>query len=117
MKDIIDLGNLVFNQLIVAHGESEESRLLFLYNITVGEPWTINTNKTIVVSNEGVSISFDDQVIHELNGQWKLLLLSKREAAADAERAKMNSGVNKFKDGDTFEFWQNDNGPWREINF
>lgn len=116
MKDIIDLGNLVFNQLINKHGEVEESRLLFLYNITVGEPWIINTNKVVQISETGVSISFDDSVISELQVQWKGLLFNKQEKAADNERAKMNAGVNRFKDGDTFEFWQNET-PWKEIKF
>jgi hypothetical protein len=41
MKDIIDLGNLVFSQLVKSHGELEESRTLFLYGITVGSDWQV----------------------------------------------------------------------------
>ena len=41
MKDLIDLGNLVFNQLIKEHGEIEESRLLFIYGVTTGTQWSV----------------------------------------------------------------------------
>lgn len=116
MKDIIDLGNLVFNQLVKDHGETEESRLLFLYNITVNEPWIINITKTVQLSEAGVLINFEDSVISDLNAEWKQILFNRELAKADKQRESMNANINKFKDGDTFEFWQNET-PWREINF
>ena len=41
MKDLIDVGNLVFDRLVSDHGELSESRTLFLYGVTTGNTWFV----------------------------------------------------------------------------
>ena len=117
MKDIIDLGNLVFNQLVKSHGELEESRTLFLYGITVGSDWQVlGSVKVVIIDQTGVSINFEDQIITDVNSQWKQIITNRQGVKAAAELSKIKSNTKQFKDGETYEFWQNE-GPWKEINF
>jgi hypothetical protein len=118
MKDIIDLGNSVFNHLVKEHAELEESRTLFLYGITMGNTWfIIDSAKWIIVEESGLTYNFDDPEIAKLDKVWKDLKFQKELIAAQKimkEISPQSRSVNP-QDGDTFEFWNNET-PWREIN-
>jgi hypothetical protein len=117
MKDIIDLGNLVFDRLIEAYGETQESRMLFLYGITTSTSWSVlNSEKTILVQSEGVSLNFEDPVISKLSSQWQSIRAEKDKAALAERLRRFKEEYEKPapKDGDTFNFWS-DPGTFREI--
>ena len=102
MKDLIDVGNLVFDRLVSDHGELSESRTLFLYGVTTGNTWfVLDSAKWITIDPTGALKNFEDSVIEKIDEEWKSLLLAKE--------------ITKAKDGDTYEFWKNE-GPWREIS-
>ena len=107
MKDLIDLGNLVFDQLMSNHGELKESRLLFLYGITTVTKWSvINSNKWLLIERGGITKNFTDPVLDKLNEEW---LSIKREI----DYNRINRALNKMRaefdrkaprDGDVWEF-------------
>jgi hypothetical protein len=116
MKDIIDVGNLVFDRLISDYGELSESRTLFLYGITTGTTWfVLDSAKWITIDQTGITKNFDDSVIEGIDQDWKNLILSKEAAKADKIIQQIKPKNNGPKDGDTYEFWKNE-GPWREIS-
>lgn len=117
MRDIIDLGNKVFDHLIEAHGEIQESRMLFLYHITTGTPWHIlGTDKFLIVEEGGVTKNFEDRFLDELTLEWKKIKFNREyEAAQRIKRAiSPENQANSPKDGDVFNFWGNE-GEFREI--
>ena len=117
MKDIIDLGNLVFDQLVIEHGELEESRVLFLYDITKGNDWQVlNDIKVIRIDNSGVTKNFEDLVIEKLNDSWRSVVSQRDSIASAAISDQMKSQIKELKDGDIIEFGKS-SGPWREIPF
>lgn len=109
MMDIIDIGNKVFDRLVDSYGEDPESRLLFLAGCTTGYEWfVINSDKRLFVTENGISYNFEDEVINQIN-----LEISEIKKAAELELAKritkeMESGRDKFKDGDIYHFWSDD---------
>jgi hypothetical protein len=117
MKDIIDLGNKVFDRLIDAYGETAESRTLFLYGITTNTRWSIiGSDHWVLVQADGVFMDFEDPILSDLSQQWLAI-------RADQEKAETAARLQKFKDeytrptpkdGDTFTFWS-DGGTFREI--
>ena len=116
MKDLIDLGNLVFDQLIAEHGELAESRTLFLYGITTGSSWQVlNSQKTLVIDKGGVSKNFEDKAIDAYDRAWKNLI---KEAELTHARQVLNAikREDNPKDGDTIEFGKS-SGEWRNIDF
>lgn len=117
MKDIIDLGNKVFDHLIEAHGELPESRTMFLYGITMASTWFIlGTNKTLIIEEGGITKNFEDRYLDELSAEWKKIKFN-REYVAAQEIKRLISPENQAsspKDGDTFNFWSNE-GEFREI--
>jgi hypothetical protein len=117
MKDIIDLGNMVFDRLIQTHGEIPESRMLFLYGITTNTKWTMmGSDRWVLVHADGVTANFDDPALAELSSQW-LAIRSAQDQAVFTERLKrFREEYEKPapKDGDTFNFWS-DPGTFREI--
>lgn len=117
MKDLIDVGNRVFDRLILAHGEMPESRTLFLYGITTGTTWTIiDSTKWINIEKTGITKNFEDSEIDQADRDWKFQLESQTQAAAQKIIDKIKPKNDGPRDGDTYEFWRND-GPWREIKF
>lgn len=117
MKDLIDLGNKVFDILVKDHGEDPASRTLFLYAISVDnpQPWyVLGSDKRVMITQSGVSISFQDDAISSLNLEWTKLIDDKKAAQADQVLSKIKSQNFSPKDGDTFNFWENE-GPWKEI--
>lgn len=117
MKDLIDLGNKVFDHLIEAHGELPESRTMFLYSITVGSTWYIlGTNKCLTIEEGGLSKNFEDRFLEEIGLEWKKIKFNREyEAAQKIKRAiSPENQANSPKDGDTFNFWGNE-GEFREI--
>ena len=117
MKDIIDLGNKVFDQLISEHGESQESRMLFLYGITTQTRWSIvGSAKWVLVHADGVSLNFEDPVLAELSDQWMKIRAeqSRLQLADRLKRFKAEYERPSPKDGETFNFWS-DSGNFREI--
>lgn len=117
MKDIIDLGNKVFDLLIEAHGELPESRTIFLYGITMGSTWFIlGTSKMIVIEDSGLTKNFEDSRLDKLNEEWKQLKFNKELEAARKIKSMISpeNQENSPKDGDTFNFWGNE-GEFREI--
>ena len=117
MKDIIDLGNRVFDHLIEAHGELPESRTMFLYGITTGSTWFIlGTVKTLTIEEGGLTKNFEDLFLDELTLEWKKIKLNREYLAAQQIKriiSPENQG-NSPKDGDTFNWWNNE-GEFREI--
>jgi hypothetical protein len=117
MKDLIDVGNLVFDRLTQAHGEIAESRTLFLYGITIGNTWfVLESVKWVLIEPAGITKNFEDTVIEQVDAKWKAFLLAKEQIVADKVIQQIKPKGSGPKDGDTFEFWQNET-PWREINF
>ena len=116
MKDLIDVGNLVFDRLISDHGELSESRTLFLYGVTTGNTWfVLDSAKWITIDPTGVLKNFEDSVIEKIDEEWKSLLLAKEITKANKVIQQIKPKNNGPKDGDTYEFWKNE-GPWREIS-
>ena len=116
MKDLIDLGNLVFNQLLSDHGELPESRTLFLYGITTGSTWTVlNSQKLLTITQDGISKNFEDKAIDAYDRAWK-----KQLKEAEIERARQITRAIKREDtpreGDIIEFGKS-SGEWRNIDF
>lgn len=119
MRDLIDLGNLVFDQLLAVHGEVPESRMLFLYGITTTTEWfVINSNKSLRIDAGGVTKNFNDPVIDNLSAQWVALKQQvdyvRLERALNRMRAEFDRPAPK--DGDIWEFG-NSNNSFRDINF
>ena len=115
MKDIIDLANLVFDELIKRHSEEPTGRELFLYTVTLNQRfYLINSNKTIHISSSGISKNFEDQIIDDLDRQWKSQLQSTKEKLANEFLKRVKAENVQPKDGDVFNFWNNE-GPWKEI--
>jgi hypothetical protein len=116
MKDIIDVGNSVFDRLVSDHGELSESRTLFLYGITTGTTWfVLDSVKWITIDQAGIAKNFDDSVIEAVDRDWKNLLSAKDAANANKIIQQIKPKDNGPKDGDHYEFWKNE-GPWREIS-
>lgn len=117
MKDIIDLGNRVFDRLIEEHGETQESRTLFLYGITTSTKWSIiGSDKWVLVHADGVMINFEDDQLAALSNEWRSIR-DEQDKAALADRLKrFREEYEKPtpKDGDTFDFWSG-SGHFREI--
>lgn len=119
MKDLIDLGNLVFDRLMSDHGEVKESRMLFLYGITTTTEWfIINSNKRLLIDASGVTKNFNDAVIDQLSEQWKNLKLK-----VDYDRLMKTLTIMRAefdrpapRDGDVWEYG-NSNGAFRDITF
>lgn len=117
MKDLIDLANKTFDVLIKNHGEEPEGRTLFLYSVSLEnpQPWyVIGTDKRVIIDRAGVTINFEDLEIIELTTAWQKLVNSAKNAQADKVLAQIKNQNFSPKDGDTFDFWQNE-GPWKEI--
>jgi hypothetical protein len=115
MIDLIDLANLVFDELLKKHGEEPSGRELFLYTMTLNQRfYLINSNKTIHISSSGISKNFDDFEIDKLNIQWQEQLQSNKEKLATEFLKRIKSEQTTPKDGDTFNFWNNETA-WREI--
>jgi len=118
MRDLIDLGNLVFNRLISDHGETEAGRLLFLYGITIGSDWhDRSTNKVVNISLSGVSHNFGDPVISKLNEEW-VKIIQEIDIRRNAQAlAKMRAEYEiQLKPGDIYEFGKS-SGEFRQLNF
>lgn len=118
MKDLIDLANLVYDQLIKEHGETKEGRMLFLYGASIANEWFIvGTNKSLTVSVEGVTKNFNDKVIDDLSAKWKELVATYERKKVEAMLKKMRSEYEfTIKPGDTYEFGKS-SGGFREIGF
>jgi hypothetical protein len=119
MKDLIDLGNLVFNQLIKEHSEHEESRMLFLYGVTTGTQWSVlNSDKWLLIEPAGITKNFSDQTIDALTSEWQLLKNSHDQKAVDLKLARMRAEYDRPqpKDGEVIEFWSG-SSTFREIKF
>lgn len=119
MKDLIDLGNLAFNQLIKDHAELEESRLLFLYGVTTSTQWSIlNSDKWLLIEPAGITKNFSDQTIEDLNLEWQSLKNLHDQRAVDSKLAKMRAEYDRPqpKDGEVIEFWSG-SSTFREIKF
>jgi hypothetical protein len=117
MKDIIDLGNMVFDRLIESHGESNESRTLFLYGITTSTKWSVlGSEKWVHVHAGGVSCNFEDPILSKLSSQWQSIKAAqdKIELAERLKKFRAEYEKPSPKDGDTFNFWS-DSGAFREI--
>jgi hypothetical protein len=116
MKDIIDVGNSVFDRLVSDHEELSESRTLFLYGITTGTTWfVLDSAKWITIDQAGIAKNFDDSLIEAIDRDWKNLLSAKDAASANKIIQQIKPKDNGPKDGDRYEFWKNE-GPWREIS-
>lgn len=115
MNDLIDLGNLVFDALIHSHGANPEDRVLFLYSLTQGTEWHAGENKFVQVLPSGVVKNFEDSEIERLSKDWTDQIDLAKQAIAAQAMTKLKAEPKQFKNGDTFEFWQNE-GPWRDIN-
>ena len=106
--DVIDIGHKVFDRLVDSYGEDPESRLLFLASCTTGFEWfVINSDKQLTVTDHGISANFEDEVITQINAEIKEELRNRDEAVAKKFAQEMERGRDKFKDGDTYEFWSN----------
>ena len=104
--DVIDIGLKVFDRLVDKYGEDPESRLLFLAGCMTGYKWfVINSDKTVLVSDGGISASWEDEVFTQINADLRADLRKIEEAAVKKVTDEIASGQNKFKDGDTYEFW------------
>jgi hypothetical protein len=116
MGDLIDLANKVFDILIKDHSEDPASRALFLYTVTISQPWyVLGSTKKLSISATGISMNFTDSSIDELDSAWKEMI-EKEQAAKANKFLNTVKNTNNFspKDGDTFDFWKNDD-PWKEI--
>jgi hypothetical protein len=117
MKDLIDLGNLAFDQLVSEHGELEESRVMFLYQLTLGAEWYIlGSQKLIQITKNGIVKNFSDPVIEKHDAAWKNHLQEKASIESDKIRKQINSQTQHSMDGQIIEFGKS-SGPWREIPF
>lgn len=116
MKDIIDLGNRVFDRLIEAHGEAADARLLFLYGITVGNDWHIpGTNKVIRVAIDQLTKNFPDPAIDMLFESWRKTVATIDRDRNERALARMRAEYEfQVKPGDVYEFGKS-SGSWREV--
>lgn len=115
MKDIFDLGNLVFDELIKSHGEQEAGRELFLYTITLSQPfYLLGSTKIVAISGAGVSKNFEDVEIDSINHRWQSQVQSHKEKIADSIIKTIKQPQKQPKDGDIFNMW-GDDSEWREI--
>ena len=115
MKDLFDLGNLVFDELIKSHGEQESGRELFLYTLTLSQPfYLLGSTKIITVSGSGISKNFEDLNIDSINRKWQSQVSSHKEKIADEILKQVKQPQRQPKDGDIFNMWGNDD-EWREI--
>ena len=104
--DVIDIGHRIFDRLVDTYGEDPASRLLFLAGCTTGFEWfVINSDKTVLVTDHGISANWEDEVITQINADIQAEKRKLDEAAAKKVTEEMEKGRNKFKDGDTYEFW------------
>ena len=117
MRDVIDLGNRVFDQIIKVHGESPESRVLFLYGITTNTEWFIpGTNKSLIVSIDGIHKNFADALLDSLNVEWKDLVTRITQKRNDDALSRMRKEYEfTLSEGDTIEF--GNTTKTREIQF
>lgn len=107
--DVIDIGNRVFDRLVDAYGEDPGSRLLFLAGCTTGFEWfVINSDKKLLVTENGISANFEDGVITQINLELTQLKKQRDQEIAKRITQEMEAGRNKFKDGDVYHFWSND---------
>jgi hypothetical protein len=117
MKDIIDLGNKVFDRLIEEYGETQDSRMLFLYGITTSTKWSIvGSDRWVLVHADGVSINFEDARISSLSSEWQMIRAekTKTDLAERLKRFRAEYEKPTPRDGQTFNFWS-DSGDFREI--
>ncbi len=104
--DLIDIGNKVFDRLVDTYGEDPESRLLFLAGCTTGFEWfVINSDKKLLVTENGISANFEDEIITQINTEIKSEKRQRNEEVAQRFAKEMEKGRDKFKDGDTYHFW------------
>jgi len=107
--DLIDIGNRVFDRLVDTYGEDPESRLLFLAGCTTGYEWfVINSDKKLLITDNGISLNFEDSVISQINFELTELKKKREQEIAERITQEMERSRDKFKDGDTYEFWSND---------
>lgn len=107
MKDLIDLGNQVFNVLKERHNEIEESRMLFLYFLTEKKTWSIiNSTKTILIEKDGITKNFSDSKIDALNLEWLSLKQQVDYTFLTNKIARLRAEFDRPapKDGDVWEF-------------
>ena len=70
--DVIDIGLKVFDRLVDKYGEDPESRLLFLAGCMTGYKWfVINSDKTILVSDGGISANWEDELFTQINADLR----------------------------------------------
>ena len=106
--DVIDIGHKVFDRLVDSYGEDPQSRLLFLAGCTTGFDWfVINSDKTVLVTEDGISANFEDEVITQINDEIQAEKRKLSEELAKKITKELEMGRDKFKDGDTYEFWSN----------
>jgi hypothetical protein len=119
MRDLIDLGNLAFDQLVKEYGESPEGRLLFLYGVTNSTRWNLlNSSKWVLIEADGLSKNFEDATLSEIDASWKAL---KSKADADSAKKRLDTMRAEYDRpaptaGDIFEFGKS-SGEFREISF
>ena len=107
--DVIDIGHRVFDRLVDFYGEDPQSRLLFLAGCTTGFDWfVINSDKTVLVTEDGISANFEDEVITQINNEIQAEKRKLAEELAKKITKELEKGRDKFKDGDTYEFWSNE---------
>jgi hypothetical protein len=109
LNDIIDLGNRVFDRLIEAHGEIEESRMLFLYGITTATRWDVNGKDLwVLVQQDGVFSNFNDPVITGLSNRWQVIRQNRTKAEVENRLKRFREEYERPapKDGEVFNFWQ-----------
>lgn len=108
MKDVIDLGNLVFDRLVSSHGESQDSRILFLYDITINCKWNLSNSKDhwLLIDETGITKNFNDQVLDSLQKQWTTLKEQTENSKLNKKIEAMRSEFDRPapKDGDLWEF-------------
>lgn len=119
MKDIIDLGNLVFDELILNHNELDESRILFLYVVSTNSKWHLfdNSQHWILIENTGITKNFNNKKIDELSNTW---LNKHNKIEQNRNIAKIKNMQKEFdkpapKDGDIWEFGKS-SGSFKNIN-
>jgi len=109
MMDVVDIGNKVFDRLVDAYGEDPEGRLLFLAGCTTGFEWyVLNSEKKLLVTENGVSANFEDEIITQINNELLAERRKRDEEIAKRITAEIEKNRDKFKDGDTYHFWSDD---------
>lgn len=106
--DVIDIGLKVFDRLVDKYGEDPESRLLFLAGCMTGYKWfVINSDKTLLVTDRGISATWEDDVFTQINANLQAEKRKHDEEVAKKFAAELEKSKDKFKNGDTYEFWSN----------